>query len=76
MKNVSISRKIQIPLILSILIGFVIIAINYFYSINNMKDDIYKKENSSLRSLYTDLFNSKKDIGLTNAINIAENYYS
>ncbi len=76
MKNVSISRKIQIPLIISILIGFVIIAINYFYSINNMKDDIYKKENSSLRSLYTDLFNSKKDIGLTNAINIAENYYA
>lgn len=76
MQNISISKKIQIPLIISILIGFVIISINYFYSINDMKADIYKKENSSLRSLYTDLSKNKKDIGLTNAINIAENYYT
>ena len=76
MKNLSISKKIQIPLILSTLIGFVIIAINYFYSINDMKNEIYKKENSSLKVLYTDLINGKKDIGLTNVINIAENYYT
>lgn len=41
MSNMSISQKLHIPLILSILIGFVIIGINYFYSIDNMEIYIY-----------------------------------
>ena len=76
MKDLSISKKILIPLMSFILIGFIVIAINYFYSINDMKNSIYEKENSSLRSLYDDLIDNKKDVGLTNAINIAENYYT
>lgn len=76
MQHVSISKKIQIPLIFSILVGFVVAAINYFYSINDMKEHLYDQENSSLRTLYTDLLNGKKDIALTNVINIAENYYT
>ena len=76
MKDLSISKKILIPLMSFILIGFIVIAINYFYSINDMKNSIYEKENSSLRSLYDDLIDNKRDVGLTNAINIAENYYT
>jgi methyl-accepting chemotaxis protein len=49
---------------------------NYFYSINEMKENLYTKENSSLRALYNDLLNNKKDIAITNVINIAENYYT
>ena len=76
MNDISIKNKVHIPLILSIVIGFIIIGVNYFYSINSIKENIYNKENQQLRSMYNELLESKKDIGLTNVINIAENYYT
>jgi methyl-accepting chemotaxis protein len=75
MSNLSISNKIHIPLIVSILIGFVVIMFNYYFSIKEMKEGVYSSESQTLRSVYTDLFKAKEDIGLTNAIGIAENYY-
>ncbi|WP_345980487.1 methyl-accepting chemotaxis protein [Sulfurimonas sp. HSL3-2] len=41
-----------------------------------METNIYKNESTNLRSMYNDLLDGKKDIGLTNAINIADNYYT
>ncbi|MEA3371945.1 MAG: methyl-accepting chemotaxis protein [Campylobacterota bacterium] len=74
MNNLSISQKIHIPLIVSILIGFIIIIINYFYSINEMKDETYISQENSLRTVYKEAINGKYSIGLTNAINISKNY--
>ena len=73
-KNLSISKKVHIPLILSILIGFVIIMVNYYYSIEEMKRDVYEQEFKSLHLVYDEAIASKENIGLTNAINIAKNY--
>jgi methyl-accepting chemotaxis protein len=72
----SISNKIHIPLIVSILVGFVIIMTNYYFSIKEMKAEVYQSEDTSLRSIYNDLLDGKKNIGLTNAINIADNYHA
>jgi len=72
--NLSISRKIHIPLIASIVLGFIIIIMNYFYSINEMKENVHKTQEKSLRSLYQESIGAKENIGLTNAINIAKNY--
>ena len=74
MKNMSISTKIHIPLIASILVGFVIIIINYFYSIDEMKDDVYTSQKKSLHLVYNEAMDLKENIGLTNAINISKNY--
>jgi methyl-accepting chemotaxis protein len=49
---------------------------NYFFSIEEMKTDVYKTEDATLRSVYSDLIDGKKNVGLTNAINIADNYYA
>ncbi|MBU0632740.1 CZB domain-containing protein [bacterium] len=76
MINLSISQKLHIPLIASIIFGFVVIGINYFYSIDNIQKDVYQQETANLRAIYNDLLENKEDIGLTNAINIAENYYT
>lgn len=76
MKNMSIGNKVHIPLILSILLGFLVIGINYFYSINQMQEDVYNSENSYLRSTYKDLMDSKESVGLTNAITMADNHYT
>ena len=75
MKDLSISKKIHIPLILSVLIGFVIILSNYFYSISVMEKDTFTKEEKDLRTFFKDAMASKKNIGITNAINIAKNHY-
>ena len=44
LQNLSISKKIHIPLISSILVGLFVIMINYFYSIQDMEDNIYKTD--------------------------------
>jgi len=74
MNNLSLNSKVNFPLIFSIVIGFVIIIINYFASVSGMRDDTYSEQVSSLRSSYTTAMKSKINIGLTNAINIAQNY--
>ena len=74
MNNLTISQKIHIPLVLSILIGLVIILVNYFYSIEEMRSDTYNTEEHSLRTVYKEAIDGKYSIGLTNAINIAKNY--
>ena len=72
--SMSISKKIHIPLIVSIIIGFIIILVNYFFSIAEMKKDVYQGQSDSLRLVYKEAIKSKEDIGLTNAINISKNY--
>ncbi len=72
--NLSISKKVHIPLIASIIFGFIIIIINYFYSIDEMKENVHKTQEKSLRSIYNESIQYKESIGLTNALNIAKNY--
>jgi len=74
LNSVSISKKIHIPLITSILIGFAVILVNYFYSIEEMKKEVYETESNSLALTIEEGLRAKEDIGLTNAINIAKNY--
>ncbi|MCX6076748.1 MAG: methyl-accepting chemotaxis protein [Campylobacterales bacterium] len=76
MKNMSVGSKVQIPLVLSILLGFLVIGINYIYSINQMQEDVYNSQNSYMRSTYKDLMEAKESVGLTNAISMADNYYT
>lgn len=63
-QNMSISKKIHIPLILSIVIGFMVILINYYFSITEMKDNVYTQESKSLSSTYTELMSGKENIVL------------
>ena len=74
MNNLTISQKIHIPLIVSIIIGLIIIIMNYLYSIDEMERDTYKTKENSLRTVYKEAINGKYSIGLTNAINISKNY--
>lgn len=72
--DLSIGKKIHIPLIASIIFGFVVILVNYYYSMQDMKENVYKTQEKILRSSYKEAISSKENIGLTNAINIAKNY--
>ncbi len=74
MKNLTISQKIHIPLVVAIVIGLTIILANYFYSVEEMKSETYANEERSLRAVYKEAIDGKYSIGLTNAINISKNY--
>jgi len=74
LNDLSISKKIHIPLIASIIFGFAVILVNYYYSMQDMKENVYKNQEKTLRSSYKEAMHSKENIGLTNAINIAKNY--
>lgn len=74
MNNLSISKKLHIPLVSSIIIGFIIIIVNYIYSINSMKKDVYNAQKETLSLVYSQAIKAKENIGLTNAINISKNY--
>ncbi len=73
MSNLSLSSKIHIPLVLSILLGFIIIIINYVYSVGIMEVELYDKQVKNIDSMYHVSFNTKENIALTNVINIANN---
>ncbi|WP_434636305.1 methyl-accepting chemotaxis protein [Sulfurimonas sp. NW7] len=70
----SISKKIHIPLVVSILAGFIVILVNYYYSIKDLEHEVYTSESASLHLSYKQAMQAKEDIGLTNAINISQNY--
>ncbi len=71
MRQLSISSKIQIPLILSIMIGTILLIFNTFSNIKKIEDDIYAKEKESLSVYIKNQLEAKYDILLTNAITIA-----
>lgn len=75
MKTTSIATKVHVPLIIAIVVGLVVIGFNYFISVSSIRTDVYKQQKADLESFFKGAMNSKRDVGLSNAINIAKNYY-
>ncbi|MEA3372539.1 MAG: methyl-accepting chemotaxis protein [Campylobacterota bacterium] len=72
-RNLSISKKVHIPLIVAIVLGFIIIVVNYFMSIDEIRKDVYSEQKSELGSFFEEAMSAKANIGITNAINISRN---
>ena len=75
MRAMSISKKIYLPLILSALIGMILIIISTYISIKEIEKDVYAKEKETLSIYIKNQLDAKFDIAITNAINIASNYF-
>lgn len=73
MNNMSIGQKVHIPLIASIAVGFVIVLINYFISVSEIKDNIYESQAKEMKTVFEEAVEAKKNVGITNAISIATN---
>ncbi len=71
----SISKKIHIPLILSLLTGIFVVIVVAFFSINDIRKDIYQKEANALTTYFNQKFQAKKDVAISNVINLSQNYY-
>ncbi len=74
MKNLSIGVKTIIPLFIAIVLGLGIMGVEYYHSSQTMEENLYKKEAKDLLGFYNNAFQAKKDIAITNAINIANNH--
>ena len=74
-KNLKIGPKIHIPLILSILFATAIVLANSYYAIGNIRKEIYENQQKTLTTYFNQKYTAKKQVGLTNAINIANNLY-
>lgn len=74
-KNLSLSKKTHIPLIASIVIGLVVIIANSFITIGHIEEDVKKEVSENLKIYTQNQLSSKRSIGITNAMNIAQNEY-
>lgn len=72
--KLSIGTKIHLPLIASIIIGMTLILISSYSSLQEVEKNVYASEEKSLDVYIQNQLKSKYNIGLTNAINIAQNY--
>jgi methyl-accepting chemotaxis protein len=69
----SISSKIHIPLILSLLFGLVLIVAISLMGIKDIEKDTYKKEAKSLEIFVNNSIEEKKSLVLTNVLSLAKN---
>jgi len=56
-----------------VFLSAVFIVPYYFYEIGNLRDDVYKESAKNMQVYYSLKMREKENIGLTNAINIANN---
>ncbi|HEX5330591.1 methyl-accepting chemotaxis protein [Sulfuricurvum sp.] len=69
----TVAQKVYIPLIASILIGFVIVLINYWLSVGEIRDDIYVSQSKEMTTVFNEAIEAKNSVGITNAIGISKN---
>lgn len=75
MNHWSISQKIYIPLFIGLLIGLFLIVFSSFLSVQDIEKSVYEKEKETLKVYVNNQLDGKYDIAITNAINIASNFY-
>ena len=69
----TIAQKVYIPLIASIIIGMVIVLINYWVSVGQIREDIYASQSKEMTTVFDEATEAKKSVGITNAISISKN---
>lgn len=73
MSNLSIAQKVHIPLIASIIIGFIVVLINYIISGEQIREDIYTNQSKEMTTVFKEAIEAKNSVGITNAISISKN---
>jgi len=71
----TIAKKIHIPLIASIVTGLLIVSIVSYFSIQNIKKEVYENTKNELINIFELKMQAKKDVGISNAVSISNNYY-
>ena len=75
LKNLKISYKIYATLMFFAIALIGIISVYSYFSIKRIEKDVIKKEEEKLKNFFNLKMEEKKSVGITNAINIANNLY-
>jgi methyl-accepting chemotaxis protein len=73
LKNMTIAQKVHVPLIASIVIGFIVVLINYWMSVDQIREDIYVSQSKEMATVFDEALEAKNSVGITNAIGISKN---
>jgi methyl-accepting chemotaxis protein len=71
LQDMSIGKKVHIPLIVAIVVGLMLVLTTSYFSLKTIERNIYGDVEKNLRVYIDNQLKSKDNIGLTNAINIA-----
>jgi methyl-accepting chemotaxis protein len=69
----TIAQKVHVPLIASIVIGFIVVLINYWTSVDQIREDIYSSQSKEMKTIFDEAIEAKNSVGITNAIGISKN---
>ncbi len=72
-RKTSISTRIHLTLIISMVIGLFIISVTAYYSIKDVKQDIYKTETHLIKNYMEQSLSEKYAVGITNALMLSHN---
>lgn len=75
MRNLSISKKVHIPLLVAILFGLVVVAVVLVKSMHEVEQEVKQAQEKSMSFVLDMQLDTKEQIGLTNAINLSFNKY-
>ncbi len=75
LKNFSISKKIHVPLLVSIIVGLTIVALISYDSLQKIDSEVKESQKESLQFILEMKLHEKQEIGITNAINLSFNKY-
>ncbi len=71
----SISKKIHLPLIVSLFLGTCIVVVSSWNSLAKIKEEVYQTEQMKLSNFFAQKYQAKLDVAISNAINLAQNHY-
>ncbi len=55
MNNLSIAQKVHIPLVASIVVGFVVVLINYWLSVDQIREESYTTQSKEMKTVFRKL---------------------
>ncbi len=71
----SISKKIHLPLIISLFLGICIVILSSWHSLAEIKEEVYQTEQTKLSNFFEQKYQAKLDVAISNVINLAQNHY-
>ena len=74
-QNFSVSKKIYIPIIGSILVGLVVVIVSSYLSMQKVKEKVFQSQKKDMTHIFKLKLDGKKKICMTNAINLSYNKY-
>jgi len=72
-KNLTLGKKIHLPIIFMMTLGIVIVTINATKTFTEITNNSYEEYSKSMKTFLNKLLDEKKQVSLTNAINLSLN---